>query len=117
MRTAEIKNDADFAAAVAGGAKFVLFHSAWCPFCLAFVPAFDKLAAEGGAGFLKASVDDLPAAEEEHAIEVVPTVLHFTGGRPAARLDGELGRGLSEKQLRDFVRRCLEGKGHEKDRR
>jgi thiol-disulfide isomerase/thioredoxin len=102
--TGRIKNDEDFASATAGPLTFVLFHSSWCPFCLAFLPAWKKTAAGGGAVFLEAAIDDLPAAEERYAVDVVPTVLRFENGHPAARLDGALGRGLSGTQLEAFVK-------------
>ena len=108
-RPVEIKDGRALSGAIAGRACFVLFHSAWCPFCLAFAPAYDRLAADGDGVFLKVSTDDAPGAEEEYAVEVVPTVLYFRGGRVAARLDGELGRGLDAKQLRAFADRCEKG--------
>jgi thioredoxin-like negative regulator of GroEL len=109
----DIKKKADFDLELAaGGDRFVLFHSAWCPFCMAFAPAFAELAAGGKEAFAKVSVDSLPEMEDAFSVDVVPTVLFFRDGKLRRRLDGALGRGLSAGDLAAFVKLC---KGKEKN--
>ncbi len=94
----------------AGGRRLVLFYSAWCPFCVAFLPAFEKQAETAPGAFLKVCTEDLPGLEDKFSIEVVPSVLCFESGRLSARLDGQLGRGLSGDSLRAFAGTCAGGK-------
>ena len=89
-----------------GGGRFALFHSAYCPFCVMFMPAFEKQAASNPAAFLKVSTDSLPELEDAFAIEVVPTVLFFRSGKLEKRLDGQLGRGLTGENLAAFIKSC-----------
>jgi len=91
------------AAISSGEERLVLFYAEWCPFCVAFLPVYEKLAA--GPKRLKFLVDEFGALEEEYSIEVVPTVLFFKDGRLAARLDGILGKGLDARMLAGFLRR------------
>ncbi|MCM2267615.1 MAG: thioredoxin family protein [Elusimicrobiales bacterium] len=105
-----IDSKTSFEAELAGGDRLALFHSGYCPFCLAFLPAFDKLAKAAPMPALKVSTDTLPELEDLFSVEVVPTVLFFRKGALAARLDGELGRGLSAEQLESFIKACAEGR-------
>jgi thioredoxin-like negative regulator of GroEL len=88
------------------GNKFILFYSAWCPFCVEFTPAFEKLAAGNPAAFCKVSTDDLPEIGDLFSIEVVPTVLFFRGGKLDKRLDGIEDKGLTPERLAEFVWLC-----------
>ncbi|OGR44718.1 MAG: hypothetical protein A2X35_05300 [Elusimicrobia bacterium GWA2_61_42] len=105
MKTITTKDDFDRDLG-SGSESFMLFYSAWCPFCTMFLPAFEKAAAGGPAAFVKVSTDDLPELEEAFAVEVVPTVLFFKDGKLKKRLDGALGRGLTEENLKDFIKAC-----------
>lgn len=107
MGIKNIESCTDFRLAVeAGGKKFVLFYSSWCPFCVRFAPAFEKHAAGHPEPFVKVCTDNLPDLEDKFSIEVVPTVLCFSGGKLLKRLDGALGRGLTEEKLLDFIKIC-----------
>lgn len=105
MKDIRTKKDFD-AELAAGGERLVLFYSGWCHFCTAFLPALEKCAGANSAVFIKLCVDDLPAVEEHFAVEVVPTVLFFKDGKLASRLDGVLGRGLTEEKLLAFAKAC-----------
>lgn len=89
-----------------GGSKLVLFHSEYCPFCAAFLPAFDERSKAHPDFFVKVSTDALPDLEDSFSIDVVPTVLFFKAGKLAARLDGVLGRGIGEKEFLAFAAAC-----------
>jgi thioredoxin 1 len=83
-----------------------LFYASWCPFCRSFLLIFEKYAEENDAiSFLPVKIDDeTNPLWVKYRIEVVPTVIFFNGGRVTARLDGTLGRGLSEEQFKDFFK-------------
>ncbi len=87
-----------------------LFYASWCPFCVDFLPVFQKCAEGEGLGFLVVQ-DDQETMGDRYAVEVVPTVLFFEKGKVAKRLDGVLGAGLNEKKLTDFIDICRQPGG------
>lgn len=102
-----IKSRQEFEAELAaGGRRLALFYSAWCPFCTSFKPAAEKRAKAAPGLFISVCTDDLGELEDMFSVDVVPTVLFFENGKLAGRLDGLLGRGLSEDGLREFVENC-----------
>ncbi|OGR68529.1 MAG: hypothetical protein A2081_05930 [Elusimicrobia bacterium GWC2_61_19] len=103
----KIATKKEFAMELASGnGKFILFQSSYCPFCLMFLPVFKTSAARAPEAFAAVSTDALPELEDAFSVEVVPTVLYFKDGKLAGRLDGKLGRGLSEKDLDAFIKVC-----------
>lgn len=80
----------------------VLVYASWCPFCLQFLPVFQKYAA-GKDHFLLAQ-DDQELLADRYGIEIIPTVLCFANGTVVARLDGVAGIGLNERQLVAFLK-------------
>ena len=82
-----------------------LFYASWCPFCVDFLPVFQKCTKSEDLGFLIVQ-DDQETLGHRYAVEVVPTVLFFQNGKVAKRLDGTLGVGLNEKQLTKFIQAC-----------
>jgi thioredoxin 1 len=82
-----------------------LFYASWCPFCVDFLPVFQKRA-EGEELVFLVVQDDKETMGDRYAVEVVPTVLFFQNGKVARRLDGTLGVGLNEKQLTKFIQTC-----------
>ena len=85
---------------------FVLFYASWCPFSLAFLPAYEKHAERGGPHFVRMTLDGNEALFDEHAVEVYPTVIFFREGKPHRRLDGKHLAGLKEKQLAELIAVC-----------
>lgn len=106
MPATRLRTREEFDSATGKGSSLVLFYSDWCPFCRSFMPAFENAA---GESLLKVSTDDLPELEELFGIEVVPTVLCFKSGKLHARLDGQLGRGITPPQLEGFAAGCAGG--------
>lgn len=103
----DIRTQKDFDAELAaGGERFVFFYSGWCHFCTTFLPSLEEHAKGSQVVFVKLCVDDLPKLEEHFGVEVVPSVLFFKDGKLAKRLDGVLGRGLSEEKLLAFAKTC-----------
>jgi thiol-disulfide isomerase/thioredoxin len=85
---------------------FILFYAPWCPFSLRFLPIFEKCAQNTTKQCYRMMIDELPRLCEKYNIEVYPTVLFFKKGKPAKRLDGGHGIGLSEQQFRELIRMC-----------
>ncbi len=85
----------------AGKETAVLFVLSTCPFCKAFRPQFDAFAARGGGReFLTVVLDDFGnPLWDAYRIDVVPTVILFSGGEVKARRDGRAGVGLTGKDL------------------
>jgi thioredoxin-like negative regulator of GroEL len=111
VKTVKTKKEFEAELAAPGG-RLALFYSAWCPFCTAFLPAFEKLAHGAPEASFKVCVDDLAELEDLFSVEVVPTVLYFEDGKLAKRLDGRLGRGLNAEGLSAFCAAC--GRGQKK---
>mgnify|MGYP001597400829 CR=1 FL=1 len=88
------------------GNKFLLFYSAWDPFCVDFAPAFEKLAASNPESFCKVSIDTLPETADTYSVGVVPSVLFFLGGKLEKRLDARPDQGLTAESLAEFVWLC-----------
>ena len=78
-----------------------LFYSSWCPYCVRFVPVFDKKVAS--AGFEKVIhvllEDNDNQLWDEYNVGAVPTVIFFEDGKVTKRLDGRLGSGLKEERF------------------
>jgi thioredoxin 1 len=76
----------------------VLFYATWCPFCVRFVPVFDEeIAPLKFDHIVHGILDDYDnPLWDEYDISAVPTIILFEDGKVSKRLDGKLGRGLSE---------------------
>jgi len=81
---------------------FVLFYASWCPFCISFLPIFQKHA-EGKSRHFVIVQDDQEIIADQYLVKVYPTVLFFENGIVSKRLDGVLGVGLDQSQLVEFV--------------
>lgn len=103
----EIRTEQEFRAIVKTGKRLVLFYSGWCPYCQAFLPVFETHCKGVSGDYCRVAVDDeLESLEDEYGVDVVPTVICFENGAITDRLDGVPGRGLTEKQLVDFMGTC-----------
>jgi thioredoxin 1 len=83
----------------------VLFYASWCPYCVSFVPVFDKKIVNFSFGsVLHVLLDDYDnPLWDDYSIDAVPTVIFFEKGKVSRRLDGKFGVGLSEKQLKVWL--------------
>ena len=83
----------------------VLFYASWCPYCVDFVPVFDKKAVNMGFGsVIHVLLDDYDnPLWDDYSIGAVPTVIFFEEGKVCRRLDGKFGVGLSEKHLKIWL--------------
>ncbi len=98
----EIENAEDLSAILEKNEKVLaLFYATWCPYCVNFVPIFDKKIVSFRVGsVIHVLLDDYDnQLWDDYDIEAVPTVLFFEKGKVTKRLDGRFGVGLNEKQL------------------
>lgn len=77
-----------------------LFYSSWCPFCMRFVPFFNKKVSGKIENVIHVILDDDDnPLWDEFEISAVPTAIMFECGKVCNRLDGRLGSGLNEDQF------------------
>jgi thioredoxin 1 len=83
-----------------------LFYASWCPYCMRFVPVFDKKLVNFRFGkVIHVLIDEYDdPLWEDYSIEAVPTVIFFKKGEVSRRLDGKSGVGLNEKQLQVWLK-------------
>ncbi len=82
-----------------------LFYSAWCPYCVRFVPTFDKIVSiMGFERVIHVLLDDYDNPFWDHYdIPAVPTIILFENSKVSRRLDGQLGSGLSEQAFKTWI--------------
>ena len=82
-----------------------LFYASWCPFCVGFVPTFDKKVANLGIkNVVYVLLDDYDnPLWDDYDIPAVPTIILFEEGKVCKRLDARLGRGLSEEHFNVWI--------------
>lgn len=98
-----VKNDDDLKKSLKRHTYVIaLFYASWCPFCIKFLPIFEKYAEKSQQMFLIVQ-DDEESIADKYSVKVYPSVLFFENGEIADRLDGVLRIGLDEKQLIDFI--------------
>ena len=107
MAVKELRSKEDLGRELAiTGDKFLLFYSAWDPFSLDFIPAFEKLAASTPGAFYKISSDEQPELADLFSIVNVPAVIFFRSGKMDRRLDGKPDKGLTAENLAEFIWLC-----------
>jgi thioredoxin 1 len=82
-----------------------LFYSTWCPYCVRFVPTFDKtIATLLFEKVIHVLLDDYDSPIwDEYDIPAVPTVVLFEEGKVCKRLNGQLGCGLSVEKFKVWI--------------
>jgi thiol-disulfide isomerase/thioredoxin len=82
-----------------------LFYSSWCPYCIRFVPTFEKKVAKMDfESVVHVLLDDYDSPLwDEYDVPAVPTIIFFENGNVCKRLDGRLGMGLSEGEFRVWI--------------
>ena len=80
----------------------VMFWADWCGFCARFLPAYRARGEGSDKPFLLVDIsDEDDPAWDTYRIEVVPTVIVFRDGKPAARVGGVLGEAHLKKVLEE----------------
>lgn len=78
-----------------------LFEASYCPFCVTFRPIVEKYTQTLRGSLVAVSLDDFENPLWDHySIEVVPSLIVFFKGKPVFRINGILGVGLSENDLK-----------------
>jgi thiol-disulfide isomerase/thioredoxin len=85
---------------------FVLFYASWCGFSQRFLPIYGSCSLDTKQQCYMMDVDEYPDLCDKYQIEVYPTVLFFSKGKPVKRLDGIPGVGLSESRFRGLITEC-----------
>ena len=82
-----------------------LFYSAWCPYCVRFVPSFDKtVASMGFEKVIHVLLDDYDnPLWDDYDVPAVPTIIYFEDSKVCKRLDAQLGRGLNEAAFKKWI--------------
>jgi thioredoxin 1 len=82
-----------------------LFYSSWCPFCIRFVPIFDKDVAKlGFRNVIHVLLEDYDNPMwDKYDIPAVPTIILFEDGKVHKRLDAKLGSGLSKERFMAWI--------------
>jgi thiol-disulfide isomerase/thioredoxin len=83
----------------------VLFYATWCPFCVGFVPTFDKtVATMGFEKVIHVLLDDYDnELWDDYDVPAVPTIIYFEDGKVCKRIDAQLGRGLNEQSFKKWI--------------
>ena len=78
------------------------FFAEWCGPCKAMAPALEAVAADlkGKVKVAKLDVDQNPAVTQKYAIQAMPTMMIFKGGKKVAERVGAL---TQKKQLQDWI--------------
>ena len=82
-----------------------LFYSTWCPYCIRFLPVFNKKASNTRIkDIVHVILDDYDdPIWDVYSIPAVPTIILFDNGQVCKRLDARLGRGLSEERFLEWI--------------
>ncbi len=83
----------------------ILFYASWCPYSIRFLPFFES-AAKDRESFARVVIENDESLAEKFGVNFYPTVIYFESGKVSKRLDGVPGRGLTERQLTDFLKGC-----------
>ena len=86
-------------------AVLAVFYSSCCPYCLRFMPAFEKKVANMGfKSVIHVILDDYDDPMwDTYDIPAVPTIIFFENAKVSKRLDAQLGRGLSEGDFKTWI--------------
>jgi thioredoxin 1 len=103
----EVSNERDLESHLQNNKRVLaLFYTSWCPYCRIFLSIFDRNASKRGFNLvLRVRVDNYNnPIWDKYSIDAVPTVLLFYMGKVCRRLNGRFGSGLSERELKEWLK-------------
>ena len=77
-------NELEFSRMLESGEAFLVdYWAPWCVYCRRIAPAYEKLAEqyEGKLKIAKVNIDENPALADREHIEVIPTLVLYSGGK------------------------------------
>jgi thioredoxin 1 len=104
----EVSNERDLESHLQNNKRVLaLFYTSWCPYCRIFLSVFNRNSSKRGFNLvLRVRVDNYNnPLWDKYSIDAVPTVLLFHMGKVCRRLDAKFGLGLSEKQLKEWLKK------------
>lgn len=82
----------------------VLFHASWCPYSRALMPLLDAAEPEASMPFARVDLGHpMDPRWDEHRVHTVPTLAYFEHGEELERLEAVRGKGLSRRDLEEFL--------------
>lgn len=110
MGAAQVVSDKTFDAEVLQSKEPVLvdFFAEWCGPCKAMAPALEQVATEmaGKVKVVKVDVDQCPGITQKYAIQAMPTLIMFNGGKEVNRNVGAL---VQKVKLESWVKSSVSG--------
>ena len=83
MKAVEL-NSKEFYEVIAGEKPVLVdFWAPWCVYCRRIAPAYEKIAEQYGEELIvaKINIDDAPEIANREHIEVIPTLVLYSGGK------------------------------------
>jgi thioredoxin 1 len=99
------QEDFDTVVAQAAGKVLVDFWAEWCGPCRMIAPALEEIANEmaGKVKVVKLNIDENPDVAMRFGVRSIPTLIVFSGGKPAAMQVGAAPKG----RLVDWINNAI----------
>lgn len=94
LGSASSLTDATFSQALSAPKAVVDFWSPTCPYCVAYKPVFEEVAAQyaGQIPMFTGNVDEAPASAGSYNIEGIPATIFLVNGKEVHREEGNLSK-------------------------